>query len=135
MADRTVFLDTSGIFAWINVKDPHHKTMLALPRTQGVRLVITDYVVDEACALFVARGIAHRRRDLFDLIRRSRIVALSWVAQEEFWAAVAFLEKHGDQTFSLTDCTSFVIMRKLRIVEAATTDAHFATAGFTPLLH
>lgn len=43
MGERIVFLDTSGIFAWVNAKDPHHDKMLALPHIKGIRLVITDY--------------------------------------------------------------------------------------------
>ena len=33
--------------------------------------------------------------------------------------------------FSFTDCTSFVVMRELRLREALTTDHHFAQMGFT----
>jgi predicted nucleic acid-binding protein len=32
---------------------------------------------------------------------------------------------------SFTDCTSFVVMRELKLREALTTDHHFAQAGFT----
>ena len=64
MHERRVFLDTSGIFAWINARDPHHELMVELPRQSGVRLVVTDYIIAEACALFVARKISHRRDDL-----------------------------------------------------------------------
>ena len=134
MADRTVFLDTSGLFAWVSARDPHHQAMLALPRTEGTRLVLTDYVVDEACALFLVRGIAHRRKDLLRLIKHSKIVSFFWVEREIFWEAWDILERFADQPFSLTDCTSFAVMRKLRITEAATNDQHFRTAGFVPLL-
>jgi predicted nucleic acid-binding protein len=38
MDERIVFLDTSGIFAWINQRDPNHQAMLALPHEPGVAL-------------------------------------------------------------------------------------------------
>ena len=41
MDEPIVFLDTSGIFAWINQRDPNHQTMLALPQEPGRRLVLT----------------------------------------------------------------------------------------------
>lgn len=134
MGERRVFLDTSGIFAWLNEHDPHHALMLRLPREQGVRLVVTDYIIDEACALFVARNIAHRRTDLLRLIQKSRIVRLEWVGQKIFWQAWDWLGKYHDHPLSFTDCTSFATMKALRISEAATNDAHFQTAGFQPLL-
>jgi len=133
MGERPIFLDTSGIFAWINVRDPHHKVMLSLPRERGVKLVVTDYIVDEACTLFVARNIAHRRDDLLKLIQHSRIVRMEWVGQEVFWQAWEWQRKFHDHSFSFTDCTSFAVMKRLGLSEVATNDTHFQTAGFQPL--
>jgi len=133
MRERRIFLDTSGVFAWINARDPHHELMLSLPRQSGVRLIITDYIVDEACTLFVARNIGHRRGDVLQLIRHSKIVRMEWVGQDRFWQAWEWQKKFQDQAFSFTDCTSFVVMKSLGLSEAATNDAHFRTAGFNPL--
>ena len=95
---------------------------------------MTDYIIDEACTLFVARNIAHRRQDILQLIRNSRIVRLEWIGQETFWQAWEWLMKFQDQDFSFTDCTSFALMKRLDLTEAATNDTHFTTAGFHPLL-
>ena len=35
-----------------------------------------------------------------------------------------------DKDFSFTDCTSFVVMKELRLRRALTTDRHFRDAGF-----
>ncbi|MFA7345722.1 MAG: PIN domain-containing protein [Terrimicrobiaceae bacterium] len=133
MGDRCVFLDTSGIFAWINSRDPHHALMLALPRVKNIRLIVTDYVIDETCTLFVARNIGHRRDDILQLIRSSKIVRMEWIGQEAFWQAWEWQAKFHDHSFSFTDCTSFVVMSRLGLQEAATNDPHFQTAGFRPL--
>jgi predicted nucleic acid-binding protein len=134
MAERIIFLDTSGIYAWINKSDPCHKAMCALPEEDGCRLIVTDYIVDETCSLFVARKIPHHRRRLFDLIDRSRIVNFTWIGPELFGEAREWMLRYEDQPFSFTDCTSFACMKRLGIREAATTDRHFRTAGFHPLL-
>ena len=38
--------------------------------------------------------------------------------------------QYRDKEFSFTNCTSFVVMRELRMTDALTTDAHFRQAGF-----
>jgi len=38
--------------------------------------------------------------------------------------------RHRDEDYSFTDCTSFVVMRDLRLKEALTTDRHFRQMGF-----
>ena len=39
-----------------------------------------------------------------------------------------------DKEWSLTDCTSFVVMQEEGLTDALTTDHHFEQAGFTVLL-
>lgn len=133
MGERRIFLDTSGLFAWVNGKDPYHRAMRSLPRAPNTRLIVTDYIIDETCTLFLARGIGHRRDDLFRLIKDSKIVKMEWVGEELFWMAWEWQRKFADHAFSFTDCTSFAVMKRLRLIEAATNDMHFAKAGFQPL--
>ncbi len=133
MAERVVFLDTSGVYAWVNKSDPWHEAMGALPKQEKCRLVLTDYVVDEVCALFVARKIPHQRRRLFELIDHSRIVSFTWIGPDLFAKAREWMLRYEDQAFSFTDCTSFACMKNLGVHEAATTDRHFLAAGFEPL--
>jgi uncharacterized protein len=39
-----------------------------------------------------------------------------------------------DKEWSLADCTSFAVMKQRRIVDALTSDHHFAQAGFQVLM-
>jgi len=43
----------------------------------------------------------------------------------EFW--------YGDKDLSFTDCTSFAVMRELRVTTVITTDDHFSRVGFDVL--
>jgi uncharacterized protein len=38
--------------------------------------------------------------------------------------------RYRDKNFSFTDCTSFAVMRELRLRAVLTTDRHFRQAGF-----
>ena len=50
MAGREAFVDTSGLYALVDRKDPHHTlardAVLRLTR-HGRQLVLTDYVISE----------------------------------------------------------------------------------------
>ncbi len=49
-------------------------------------------------------------------------------------AAWQLLKQRPDKTWSLVDCTSFVLMQRRGIQESRTTDHHFEQAGFVRLL-
>jgi len=51
-----------------------------------------------------------------------------------FEEAQSFYDQHRDKQWTLTDCTSFVVMRERGIADALTGDHHFEQAGFVALL-
>jgi len=52
----------------------------------------------------------------------------------QFGNALHLYRQRPDKEWSLTDCTSILIMQTEGIQEALTHDSHFAQAGFTALL-
>lgn len=48
-------------------------------------------------------------------------------------AAVDWIDRHEDQSFTVTDAVSFVVMADRGIREALALDRHFSTAGFVRL--
>jgi predicted nucleic acid-binding protein len=97
-------------------------------------LVTTDYVVDESTTLAKARSGAHAAIRLLDLLRETKALQWEWVDAERFARAEAVFRKNADQAYSFTDCTSFALMKELRIETALTSDEHFESAGFSRLL-
>jgi uncharacterized protein len=95
--------------------------------------VTTDYVMDETLTLI--------------RVRLSLMAAEAWWAQLEGssrlrweWIGVARAEKarglffrHRDKSYSFTDCTSFVVMKELKLKQALTIDRHFRQMGFDVL--
>jgi predicted nucleic acid-binding protein len=98
------------------------------------RLVVTDYVIDESVTLAKARGGAQVADRVLALIERGQGIRIEWIGPDRFAATRAFFRKHADHAYSFTDCSSFVVMRELRLNRALTTDRHFVEAGMETLL-
>lgn len=96
----------------------------------GGLLVSSDYVLDETLTLLRRRlGLAAAAR-WWEQVEGSRRLRWEWVDPERAERARGWFFRWADKEFSLTDCTSFVIMRELRLKRALTTDHHFRQAGF-----
>ena len=93
-------------------------------------MTLSNYIVDETLTLIRMRlgmGAAEKWWSLVSQSRRSRT---EWVTPDRMEKAIRWFFKWQDQSFSFTDCTSFVIMTELGIEKALTADRHFITAGF-----
>ncbi len=137
MAGREVFVDTSGLYALVDKKDAHHvraRRVVEKLLPTGRRLVVTDYVVSETVTLANARSGTRVALRVLDLIEQSAGIRIEWIGTSRFDATKRFFRKHADHAYSFTDCSSFVVMRELRLTQALTTDGHFAEAGFEALL-
>jgi predicted nucleic acid-binding protein len=134
---REVFVDSSGLYALADHRDPDRaaveRCVTGLVKS-GARLVLTDYIIDEACTLAKARAGGHGALRLLEIVDRSDAFRLIWIGEERFEATKSFFRKHSDHGYSFTDCASFIVMRELEITDALTTDRHFAQAGFRALL-
>ena len=97
-------------------------------------MVTTEWVLTE-----LADGLASsRRRQMFVQTRQElladadvRVVPLELKLYEE---GIQLYAARPDKEWSLTDCISFVVMRREGITEALTGDHHFEQAGFVALL-
>jgi predicted nucleic acid-binding protein len=133
---KSLFVDTAGWVACADAADPQHERSLgardaALER--GRILVTTDYVVDETLTLIRMRmGIAAAEAWWAQVAGSSRVRHEAVDAQRADKAR-DLMFRHRDKRYSFTDCTSFVVMKELRLVEALTTDRHFRQMGFRTL--
>lgn len=99
----------------------------------GGVLVTTDYVIDETLTLIRRRvGLRAVTRWWTHVSAGSR-VRWEWIDPIRAEKARRWFFKWNDKDFSFTDCTSFVVMKELRIHRALTTDRHFSQAGFESL--
>ncbi|HEX9563959.1 MAG TPA: PIN domain-containing protein [Gemmatimonadaceae bacterium] len=132
-----LFVETSGWYALIDRRDAWHanaaQQVATLLDARG-RLVTTDYVVDESCTLARARAGCVAANRLLDVSKQTGALDWGWIGAERFARAEVCFRKHSDHGYSFTDCTSFVVMRELKLARVLANDAHFTQAGFEPTL-
>jgi predicted nucleic acid-binding protein len=128
-----LFVDTSAWFAFVNRRDPDHAPTRRLLEEHGGALVTSNYVFDETVTLCLLRlghaaavrvGAALQDPDVVHLVRAS--------AEDERHAWGLFRDRL-DKRYSYTDCTSFILMRRLDLTRAAALDDDFRREGFDAL--
>lgn len=123
------FLDTGFLFALVSKRDAHHKRVVKVFREfQNLRLadhlLTTNHVVSEAITLTLKIGHDEAAR-LGDQLYGERLARIHWATPDEERAAFDYFKRHQDQTYSMVDCVSFIVMEKLDIREALAVDADF----------
>src|SRR2546422_10454810 len=64
---------------------------------------------------------------------KSRSVRLIWVDPQLFHQAANMFKSGSERGWRFTDCTSFELMHRLKIMEVFAFDRHFDEAGFNRL--
>lgn len=105
-------------------------------RLKNVQIVTSNYVLLELVALFTnpLRIPRFRQIETIETLKDTtwvEIVHIDSTMDEEAWK---LLKERRDKTWSLTDCASFVVMGKRKIITAFTTDHHFEQAGYVKIL-
>lgn len=129
-----MLLDTSGLLCLINRDEPWHDAAREF-LDAAERRVVHNYVLAEWIALAHARKVPRPTALGYAAeLTEDPAVDVVWVGEELHRAGLALLTDRPDKTYSLCDAVSFVLMRRLGIDEALTTDRHFEQEGFRRLL-
>jgi uncharacterized protein len=130
-----IFVDTS---AWLALADRHdrdHSRTLAVSRLiargEYGKPVTTNYVTTETLTLVRRRLGLSAAVSLAKTFAESDEVRVFWIEPVHHQEAVQLMAAHTDKIWSLTDCTSFVVMHALQIREALALDDDFTQAGFS----
>lgn len=130
---KRLFVDTAGWMACADESDPaHHKTVAVRDAwlEGGGFFVTSDYVADETLTLLRVRLGIEAAEAWWRQVDDSSHVRWEYVSLARADKARGLFFRYRDKDFSFTDCTSFVLMRELKLREALTTDHHFVQAGF-----
>jgi uncharacterized protein len=129
-----VFADTLYFVGLLNARDAHHRSATAFHRTYTGRVVTTEYVLFEVANFFSRAGNRETFVALIATLRADPVTDIVPASADLFNRGLALFEARPDKDWSLTDCTSFVVMTEHELTDALTSDQHFAQAGFRPLL-
>ena len=131
-----IFVDTGAWLALHDKQDQFHLQAIearARIEKEKIELITSDFIFDESLT-FIRYRSSHDAAVLFgSSLLQSSIVTIISVDRELLHLAFELFRKYRDQDFSLTDCTSFVLMKRLKLTTCFTFDSHFAHMGYTLL--
>lgn len=135
----SLFVDTSGwasLFIQTQTYYSQADRYFRLAVQQKQKIYTTNYVIAELVALLNSPLRVSRSRifEVVDAIKTVPYVEVIHIDGETDALAWRLCKGRLDKAWSLVDCSSFVVMQKLDIQEALTTDQHFEQAGFMRLL-
>lgn len=134
---KFVFLDTAYAYALINTRDQWHERAVVWQErlaTERKLLLSTEFVLLEIADGLAAVQFHKHAVQIINLLKENPFVEIVSLSSELFEEAFKLYKKRSDKGWGLTDCTSFIVMKRYGIIDALTTDEHFQQAGFRALL-
>ncbi len=128
-----VIADTSGLYAVVDRKDPHHFQAAAFLKNHAAvgSLLVSNHVFDEVMTLVKVRLGMQAALQLGLRLRNSRFVEMvifTTAEEQESWRVFSH---YVDKSWSYTDCACLVLARQREIQEAFSFDQHFNQMGLT----
>ena len=137
---RAVFIDTSAIAAFVNETETHHGDAVRifhLLEENEYYLFMSNYVIAESYALVLNRG---KSKNVLQRIQLA-FQMLEWLCDEEIFGTLFVdkriekmarqeLLKYHDKLWSITDMTSFLLMKEGEIPYFLSFDSDFNQASY-----
>jgi uncharacterized protein len=133
-----IFADTFYWVALLNPRDAFHSQAIAITAKIGsTKIITTDEVLTEVLN-FLSESGANLRKRAVNVTRQllnadSEKVTILSQSHATFLSGLELYQQRLDKGYSLTDCISMVIMKKMNINRILTHDHHFTQEGFTIL--
>ena len=132
-----VFADSGYWIALWNPRDALHQRSMAVAGALGTSdVVTTQLVLVEALNAMAGRREFQRTfaARMVHELEADPSVEIVPQTDAQFRAAVERYASRSDQSWSLTDCASFLVMEERNITDALAYDRDFEQAGFRALL-
>jgi hypothetical protein len=128
-----LFVDTSAWAAVFDDRDIAHQqaaAALATLKTQNNLMYTSSDVIAEAITFLISHRSHSVALKFGRAVQRSSNVRIVHIDQEVWQEAWSLFQRYDDKEFSFADCSSFVIMRREKLIDAFTFDHHFEQMGF-----
>jgi len=124
-----IFVDTGAWFASVIPSDGDHAAASHWLNQNKQPLITTDYIIDETLTLLKARGQTSRGVALGEQFFSRTLAAIYYLTEPDILLAWQIFNQFSDKEWSFTDCTSKVVMERLRLTQAFAFDHHFRQFG------
>lgn len=128
-----IFVDTSGFKALVDPKDEFNARAVKMWKelvSTKVGLVTSNYVLDESYTLIRAKCGVKVVKDFREVLARNvkdiKVMRVTLTDEMDAWKWF----EHDWSKLSFTDCVSFALMRRLKLIRFFGFDEHFVRAGF-----
>jgi len=123
-----IFIDTGAFIALIDADDENHeaaKVFYKIATEKGTKFVTTNFVVCETMNYLRAK-VSHKFSVIFrENLKKSVFIETVTITPLIEDAAFNIFKYYADKNFSFTDCTSFSVMKSLKINKSFAFDKHF----------
>jgi predicted nucleic acid-binding protein len=123
-----VFIDTGAFIALTDADDENHiaaKTFYKESIEKGTKFITTNFVVCETMNYLRAK-VSHEVSVIFwEKLKKSGYFEIINITPLVENAAFSIFRQYADKDFSFTDCTSFSVMKSLKLNKAFAFDKHF----------
>ncbi len=129
---KAAIIDSSVFLALEDPAEVRHedaRSAFESSRDEGVALVTTNFVFDEAYTLILSKLGRDRAIAWGTALRASSMVRVLRVTRADEERAWAILTSFDDKLFSYTDATTFAVTENLGIDGALSLDQHFVRWG------
>lgn len=131
MAGSLVYLDTSGVLAYLDADDTCHSPACGaweIVLAAGSAFLMTDWVRLECCSLVLRRLGVEAVADFYAIVLRHCTIDSVDENRFDLLARQVLLSRRRD--LSLVDLSSFESMQRHGIKRAIAFDRHFTEQGF-----
>lgn len=129
-----VFADTAFYVAIVNARDDLHESARTFSETYTGPVITTEYVLVELRHWFIRNGCRDQYPAVANAIRTDPHTTVIPADGNLLAEAAQLYASRPDQNATLTDCISFIIMKRHNLTQALTPPEPFQQAGFTTLL-